>query len=102
MSKMFREMAKEMSVIEVERCMSILVDGSIVLDIKRDVIQNAIDVTFRVVGDAEQKEYKLSLLPDSAEEISDGVDLRPDGVHLYMQYMVAKGYSTLWLSNMFV
>lgn len=99
---MFFEMAKEMSDKEIERCMSILIEGSVVLSITRDTIQNAIDVTFRVVGDSSQKEYKLSLLPDSVEEISDGVDLRPDGVHLYMQYMVAKGYSTLWLSNMFV
>ena len=54
---MFKEMAAVMTDKEVERCMSILVEGSIILNIKRDIIQNAIDVTFRVIGDVCQKEY---------------------------------------------
>lgn len=99
---MFKEMAAVMPDKEVERCMAILVEGSVVLDIKRDIIQNAIDVTFRVIGDAFQREYSLALLPDSVQEISEGVELRIDGEYLYMQYMVAKGYSEYWKSNMFV
>lgn len=98
---MFKEMAKEMRDGEVKRCMTILVEGSVVLSIKRDVIQNAIDVTFRVIGDINQKEYSLSLLPISAEEISEGVDLRMDGQYLYTQFLVAKGYSQYWNGNMF-
>ena len=40
---MFKEMAAAMPDREIERCMSILVEGSVILSIKRDVIQNAID-----------------------------------------------------------
>ena len=95
-------MAAVMTDKEVERCMSILVEGSIILNIKRDIIQNAIDVTFRVIGDVCQKEYSLSLLPDSVQEISKGVELRTDGEYLYIQYLIAKGYSEYWKSNIFL
>ena len=40
---MFKEMAAAMPDREIERCMSILVEGSVILSIKLDVIQNAID-----------------------------------------------------------
>lgn len=52
--------------------------------------------------DAKQKEYSLSLLPDSVREVSDGIEYRNDGEYLYIQYMVAKGYSEYWKSNMFI
>lgn len=99
---MFREMAAVMNDREVEKCMSILIEGSVILDIKRDIIQNAIDVTFRVIGDATAKKYYISLLPDCIQELSDGVKLRIDGEYLYNQYLVAKGYSEYWKGNMFV
>ena len=99
---MFKEMAEIMTDKEVERCMAILVDGSVVLSIERDLVQNAIDVTFRVIGDAYQRKYSLSLLPDSVQEISEGVELRFDREYLYRQYTIAKGYSEYWKSNMFI
>lgn len=98
----FREMAKEMSDTEVKRCLAILVEEGVLLDIKRDFIQNAIDITFRILGNNQQKEYSMSLLPNSVEEVSEGVSLRMNGEYIYMQYLVAKGYSQYWQGNMFV
>ena len=98
----FRVMAKEMSDTEVKRCLAILVEEGVLLDIKRDFIQNAIDITFRILGDNQQKEYSMSLLPNSVEEVSEGVSLRMNGEYIYMQYLVAKGYSQYWQGNMFV
>lgn len=80
----------------------ILVENSIVLNIERDIIQNEIEVSFRMVGDTKQEKYALTLLPDSVEDVSNGVDLRVDGEYLYQQYLIAKGYSEYWKGNMFI
>lgn len=99
---MFKEMARYMPDEEVKRCMAILVENSIVLNIERDIIQNEIEVSFRMVGDAKQEKYVLTLLPDSVEDVSNGLDLRVDGEYLYKQYLIAKGYSEYWKGNMFI
>lgn len=99
---MFREMARYMTDEEVKRCMAILVENSVVLSIERDVIQNAIEVSFRLIGDAKQKKYRLTLLSDSVEDIPDEVHFRVDGEYLYQQYLIAKGYSEYWKGNMFI
>ena len=99
---MFKEMAKLMQDKEVQRCLSILVEDGILLSIQRDIIQNAIEITFRIVGDQAQEQYHLTMLPDSVQDLSAGVDLRVDGEYLYIQYLVAKGYSVYWKGNMFV
>lgn len=98
---MFREMF-EMSDREVEICMSILICGSVILNIRRDVEQNAIDVDFALHGDLEKKTYRISLLPDSIDELSDDVQLKHGGLYLYEQFMIAKGYSEYWMDNIFV
>ena len=41
---MFKEMARYMPDEEVKRCMAILVENSIVLNIERDIIQNEIEI----------------------------------------------------------
>ena len=99
---MFREMAEEMSDEEVKKCMSILVESSIVLDIKRDVQQNAIMVTFRIVGDSKRKKYCLTLLSDSIVDVTEEIPFRYEGQYLYKQYMIAKRYSEYWRGNFFV
>lgn len=99
---MFKEMAAVMSDSEVQRCMDILIEGSVIIEINRDYIQNAIDVTFRIIGDVTQQPYSMSLLSDSVQDIPKGIPLRIDGEYLYIQYLVAKGYSEYWKGNMFV
>lgn len=100
--ELFKEMAKFMPDEEVKRCMAILVEDSMIQNIERDQIQNTIKVTFQIVGDARQLEYSLTLLPDSIQDISEGVSLRIDGEYLYIQYLIAKGYSEYWKGNMFI
>lgn len=99
---MFKEMAEVMSDEEVKRCMTIIVDGSIVLSITRNTQQNSITVTFRIVGYDKDREFKVVLLPDSFQGLGSDVRLRLDGEYLYQQYMIAKGYSEYWKGNMFV
>lgn len=99
---MFREMAKYMTGEEVKRCIAILIEDAIVQSIKRNEIQNIIKVTFRMVGDARQADYHLTLLPDSIQDVSNGISLRIDGEYLYIQYLIAKGYSEYWKGNMFI
>lgn len=95
-------MAKEMTDEEIVRCMAILIEDSRILTIERDIIQNVIEVQFEMMGDSKQKTYTLSLLSDSVQDISDGVSFRVDGEYLYIQYLVAKGYSEYWKGNMFI
>lgn len=99
---MFREMAKYMTDEEVKRCIAILIEDAIVQSIKRNEIQNIIKVTFRLVGDARQADYHLTLMPDSIQDVSNGISLRVDGEYLYIQYLIAKGYSEYWKGNMFI
>ena len=58
----FKEMAREMSDAEVERCMSILIEDSVVLGINRDIKGNTIKVIYRVIGDNCKEQYTLTLM----------------------------------------
>ena len=99
---MFREMGREITEEEIRLCMSMLFDGAVILGFKREKLQNAIQVTFKIMADREQKINFVSLLPDSIEELSEGVRLKPDGLYMYQQFMIAKGYSEYWKDNLFV
>ena len=70
----FKEMAREMSDAEVERCMSILIE----------------------------ERYTLTLMSDEVQDMENIDNLRPNGEYFYRQYLVAKGYSEFWKGNMFV
>lgn len=99
---MFREMGREIAEEEIRLCMSMLFDGAVILGFKREKLQNAIQVTFKIMADREQKINFVSLLPDSIEELSEGVRLKPEGLFMYQQFMIAKGYSEYWKDNLFV
>lgn len=99
---MFREMASEMTDKEIRICMSILFEGSIIVEINRDIVQNAIDIKFKAMGVLENKVYKVSLLPDTVEGLSKGITIKVDGLYLYEQFMIAKGYSDYWKDNYFI
>lgn len=99
---MYREMSIEMTDKEVKKCMAMLVEDSIILKIKRDTVQNAIDIKFKVRGDCSKKKYRISLLPDAVEELSEGIKLKTNGEYLYQQFMIAKGYSDYWKDNIFI
>lgn len=97
----FKEMASVMTDAEVKRCMTILIENSVVLDIHRNATSNEISVDYRVIGD-DRKTYSIILLPDGVQDIESPAQLRTDGEYLYEQYLVAKGYSIYWKGNMFV
>lgn len=98
----FREMAKEMTEKEIIKSMSILFDGIAIVEIKRDLIGNGIDVTFKVRGDETQKNYHIGLNASGVEDVPNGTPLRIDGPFMFEQFLVAKGYSWYWENNMFV
>lgn len=91
----FKEMASVMTDAEVKRCMTILIENSVVLDIHRNATSNEISVDYRVIGD-DRKTYSIILLPDGVQDIESPAQLRTDGEYLYEQYLVAKGYSIYW------
>lgn len=97
----FKEMASVMPDAEVKRCMAILIENSVVLDIQRNTTSNEIIVDYRFIGD-DRKTYSITLLPDGVQDIEVPSHLRMDGEYLYEQYLVAKGYSIYWKGNMFV
>ena len=98
----FREIS-EMSDAEVRICMSLILEDSIISNIKRNPIQNTIDVEFTILG-YKEKTYKISLLPDefNIENIPGRIHLKTNGLYLYKQFMIAKGYSEYWKDNIFV
>lgn len=102
--KVFKEMGKEMTDEEIEKCMAILLEGSIITEIRRDTIQNAIDITFELMGDSKKGIYHVSLLPDSIDDLTVELQyrLRPSGLYLYEQFMIAKGYSEYLKDNVFM
>lgn len=87
---------------EVRTCMSLLFDGSIIETIKREIKGNAIFVRFTLMNDYKDTLYDVSLLPDGIEQLSDGVRVKQNGLYLYKQFMIAKGYSEYWKDNIFV
>lgn len=97
----FRKM-EEMTDKEVQRCMSIVVEDSIVLRIRRITEQNYIEVDYEVIGDKRKDKFSMTLLADSIADIEYPDQLRTDAEFIYRQYLVAHGYSDLWKENMFV
>lgn len=99
---MFKLMATEMSDKEVRICMSLLFDGVEIQSITRERQSNSINVEFDFMNDVECKMYSVYLLPDSIDELSLGIDIKPGGEYFYKQFMVAKGYSEYWKDNIFI
>ena len=60
----FKEMALEMTQSEIQRCMSILIEDSIVQGVERVIEENYIIVTYKVIGDNRKKAYTITLLAD--------------------------------------
>ena len=81
--------------------MSILVEYSVVISIKRDLEQNSVEVKYKLIGDIWNKDYAVVLLSDSVVELTEGIPFRYDVKYLYRQYLTAKGYSEYWKGNFF-
>lgn len=99
---MFRVMAIEMTEVEIQICMSLLFDGSVIEDIKKNTRENSIAIKFKLMNCEENKVYDVNLLPDCIEQLSDGVRIKQDGLYHYQQFMIAKRYSEYWKDNIFV
>lgn len=98
---MFKVMTAEMTDKDVRVCMSLLFDGSIIVDIKRNIRENSLTVEFQLMNYEENRIYRVSLLPEGIEQLSDGVRIKQDGLYQYQQFMIAKGYSEYWKDNIF-
>lgn len=103
----YREMAQEMREDEVDTLLKILFPYARMLNFYRERETNFISVVYTLPED-ENKEYHLHLLPDDVyllgnDTASDG-ELLEDGnaMYQYRQFMVARGYSELWLNNVYI
>ena len=99
---MFKLMATEMTDREIRICMSLLFDGDEIQSVTRERQANSINVEFVFMNDTYCKKHSVDLLPDSIDELSPGVDIKPGGEYFYKQFMVAKGYSEYWKDNIFI
>ena len=97
----YKNMAKEMTDEEVQIALWTFVVDAIVTKIERNIEQNEIYVTFYLDAAKDEKEYTVTFWPHKPGDIPD--DLETTQLYEdYEKFMVAKGYHTLWLGNVFV
>lgn len=99
----FREMAAEMSGLEIRRLLEMVCPYGKLKRYERR--KGFIIVYYSLPADAEGVERRMDFLPDNIYVVGDGEQLdgepvkNGDILHRYMQYMIAKGYSEYWLDN---
>lgn len=100
----FKEMSKEMTREEIDIILKIVYPYAHLVKFNRVIKQNFIKVSFTL--SAEEKLYQADFLPDDIY-VYDLKNDSPDGEPVkngsilfhYQQFMVARGYSELWLNN---
>lgn len=101
----FKEMSKEMTREEIEIVLRIVYPYADLADFDRIIKQNFINVSFQLSNKNEL--YHVDFLPDDIyvydtkdNNPSDGEPIKSGNVlYYYQQFMIAKGYSELWLNN---
>lgn len=101
----FREMCKEMTQKEIEFVLRIVYPYSHLADFNRILKQNFIKVSFELSD--KYNLYHVDFLPDDIyvydrkdNDSSDGEPIKSgDILYDYQQFMIAKGYSEIWLNN---
>lgn len=100
----FKMMAETMSNREVELILHLIYPYSKVVEIIRDYSSNAIDVKYENDGVV----HKISFLPDDVYLLSDDEPPKEtimkecEQLYQYRQFMIARGYSEIWLNNPYV
>lgn len=90
-----RCMARYMTEKEIKDVLQIIYPDTVYRGYRRT--ENEIIVFFSING----KNKKCTLLSDLVEDIPKDMELSPNEQHEYKKYMVAQGYSELWLNNQY-
>ena len=88
-------MARYMSETELKEVLQIISPDTLYKGYRRT--DNEIIVFFSVNG----KNKECTLLSDLVEDLPKGMELSPNEQYEYRKYMVAKGYSELWINNQY-
>lgn len=88
-------MARYMSEKEIKEVLQIIYPDMLYKGYRRT--DNEIIVFFSVNG----KNKECTLLSDLVEDLPKGMELSPNEQYEYRKYMVAKGYSELWINNQY-
>ena len=88
-------MARYMSEKEIKEALQIIYPDTLYKGYRRT--DNEIIVFFSVNG----KNKECTLLSDLVEDLPKGMELSPNEQYEYRKYMVAKGYSELWINNQY-
>lgn len=91
----YRNMARYMSEKEIKEALQIIYPDTLYKGYRRT--DNEIIVFFSVNG----KNKECTLLSDLVEDLPKGMELSPNEQFEYRKYMVAKGYSELWINNQY-
>lgn len=89
----YRNMARHMSEMEIKEALQIVYPDTLFCGYWRT--DDEIIVFFSLNG----KNRKCTFLSDLVEDVPSGMELSPNEQFEYRKYMVAKGFSELWLNN---
>lgn len=89
----YRKISEWMTREEVEMLLELLLPGSTIKELDRLEDSNCINVSFEWEG----QEEVLIFYPDDIDNIPEGLFL--ENQHLYQIYMIANGYSSIWIQK---
>ena len=103
----YREMAKEMTEDEILMVLRIVHTHARLIRYERHVDSNFITVYYSLPGDEGRPERRADFLTDDIYIVGECEKEPPDGtpisngdiLYRYQQFMVADGYSGMWLDN---
>ncbi len=104
----FRAMASAMSDKEVAVILHLVYPFSRVEKIIRNYDSNSINVQYSLLKEEYKSLHEISFLPDDIYLLADDGSLdetrmeESSTLYQYHQFMIAKGYSEMWLNNPYV
>ncbi len=75
---------------EIQKVLSILKENAILKKYVRNQRQNFIKINFILYGGRNNDIYTMTLLPDSIDDVSNGIEIDCNSKWKYQQFMVAK------------
>lgn len=102
----FKKMSEDMTEEEIRIVFQIVLPFGKMLDYERHPRTNYISVRY-VMPEEEPVEHEMNLLPDDVYFECERVGKERllengDQLHQYRQFMVARGFSEIWLSNPYI
>lgn len=104
----FRAMAEAMSDKEVTLILRLVEPFGNVEKVIRNYDSNSLNVHYSLLREKHKKIHQLNFLPDDIYLISDNDSSdetrmeEGEALYKYRQFMIAKGYSEMWLNNPYI